>query len=99
MPRTWRAAWRVDQRTDWWLSWPRAARGKGTACVSCHGTTDAKLGTPWLDGQSGVYLKAQLRAFATGDRRNDISEQMRNVARHMTALEIDDAARYYASRP
>jgi cytochrome c553 len=69
------------------------------ACVSCHGTTDAKLGTPWLNGQSGVYLKAQLRAFATGDRRNDISEQMRNVARHMTTLEIDDAARYYASRP
>jgi cytochrome c553 len=69
------------------------------ACSSCHGTTDAKLGTPWLDGQSAVYIKAQLQAFATGARRNDISEQMRNIARQMTTAEIDEAARYYASRP
>jgi cytochrome c553 len=69
------------------------------ACASCHGTSDAKLGAPWLDGQSAVYLKAQLEAFAKGGRRNDISEQMRNIARQMTAAEIDEAARYYASRP
>jgi cytochrome c553 len=69
------------------------------ACSSCHGTTDAKLGTPWLDGQSAVYLKAQLQAFASGTRRNDISEQMRNIARQMTAAEIDEAAQYYAARP
>jgi cytochrome c553 len=69
------------------------------ACFSCHGATDAKLGTPWLEGQSAVYIKAQLQAFATGGRRNDISEQMRNIARQMTHAEIDEAARYYASRP
>jgi cytochrome c553 len=69
------------------------------ACSSCHGTTDAKLGTPWLDGQSAVYIKAQLQAFASGTRHNDISEQMRNIARQMTAAEIDEAAHYYASRP
>jgi cytochrome c553 len=69
------------------------------ACASCHGITDAKLGTPWLEGQSAVYIKAQLQAFATGARRNDISEQMRNIARQMTAAEIDEAARYYAGRP
>src|ERR1700694_5377410 len=69
------------------------------ACSSCHGTTDAKLGTPWLDGQSAVYIKAQLQAFATGARRNDISEQMRNIARQMTTAEIEEAAHYYASRP
>jgi cytochrome c553 len=69
------------------------------ACASCHGTTDAKLGTPWLDGQSAVYIKAQLEAFTSGARRNDISEQMRNIARQMTAAEIDEAAHYYASRP
>ena len=69
------------------------------ACASCHSTSDAKLGAPWLDGQSAVYLKAQLEAFTKGGRRNDISEQMRNIARQMTAAEIDEAARYYASRP
>ena len=76
-----------------------AAMRNVPACSSCHGTTDAKLGTPWLDGQSAVYIKAQLQAFATGARRNDISEQMRNIARQMTVTEIDEAARYYASQP
>ena len=69
------------------------------ACASCHGTTDARPGAPWLEGQSTVYIKAQLQAFATGARRNDISERMRNIARQMTGAEIDEAARYYASRP
>ena len=69
------------------------------ACGSCHGTTDSKLGSPWLDGQSAVYIKAQLQAFAAGSRRNDISEQMRNVVRQMTPAEIDEAARYFAGRP
>jgi cytochrome c553 len=76
-----------------------AAMRNVPACSSCHGITDAKLGTPWLDGQSAVYIKAQLQAFAAGGRRNDISEQMRNIARQMTAAEIDQAARYYASQP
>ena len=69
------------------------------ACTSCHGPTDIKLGSPWLDGQSAVYIKEQLQAFATGTRRNDISEQMRNIARQMSAVEMDEAARFYATRP
>jgi cytochrome c553 len=85
------------------MAQPIVARGAPmrniAACASCHGIADAKLGTPWLEGQSAVYLKAQLQAFVTGARRNDISEQMRNIARQMTAAEIDDAAHYYASRP
>jgi cytochrome c553 len=46
-----------------------------------------------------VYIKAQLRAFASEARRNDISQQMRNVARQMTAEEIDEVARYYEAQP
>lgn len=69
------------------------------ACSSCHSATDAKLGTPWLDGQPAVYIKAQLLDFKRGDRRNDISAQMRNIARQMTLGEIDEAAQYYAGRP
>jgi cytochrome c553 len=68
-------------------------------CGSCHGSLDNKTGSPWLEGQSAVYLKAQLEAFASGQRRNDISAQMRNVARAMTPQEIDEAAAYYASQP
>ncbi len=53
-------------------------------CGACHGAIDNKAGSPWLGGQSAVYIKAQLKAFAAGTRRNDISQQMRNIARQMT---------------
>jgi cytochrome c553 len=68
-------------------------------CSSCHDLNSIKLWTPWLDGQSAVYIKAQLQAFASGGRRNDISEQMRNIARQMTSDEMNEAARYYAAQP
>jgi cytochrome c553 len=68
-------------------------------CGSCHGDIDNKAGSPWLGGQSAVYIKAQLQAFATGARRNDISQQMRNIARQMTPAEIDQVARYYEAQP
>jgi len=68
-------------------------------CGACHGDIDNKAGSPWLGGQSAVYIKAQLHAFASGTRRNDISQQMRNIARQMTADEIDAAARYYEAQP
>jgi cytochrome c553 len=68
-------------------------------CGSCHGTIENKLGSPWLEGQSELYLKTQLQAFVSGSRQNDISSQMRNVARAMTAEEIEEAARYYANQP
>jgi cytochrome c553 len=68
------------------------------ACSACHGDVDGKIGSPRLDGEPEAYLQAQLHAFATGARHNDIQEQMRNVARHMTPGEIDSAARFYAGR-
>jgi cytochrome c553 len=68
-------------------------------CGACHGDFDTKAGSPWLGGQSAVYIKAQLQAFASGTRHNDISQQMRNIARHMTPEEIDAAAGYYEAQP
>ena len=68
-------------------------------CGSCHGDIDNKAGSPWLGGQSAVYIKAQLMAFASDARRNDISQQMRNIARQMTAEEIDQVAHYYEAQP
>jgi cytochrome c553 len=68
-------------------------------CAACHGTVGYKVGTEWLEGESAVYLRAQLEAFASGERHNDISEQMRNVARGMTRAEIERAAAYYAGQP
>lgn len=68
-------------------------------CGSCHGGLDNKAGSAWLEGQPASYLQAQLDAFASGARHNDISEQMRNVARRMTPAEIEEAVRYYSNQP
>jgi cytochrome c553 len=65
-------------------------------CGACHGDLSSKPGAAWLEGQPSAYLRTQLQAFASGTRRNDIGEQMRNVARGMTATEIDAASRFYA---
>jgi cytochrome c553 len=68
-------------------------------CGACHGTVGSKAGAAWLGGQPAAYLHAQLVAFASGARRNDIGEQMRNIARRMTPDEINAASRYYAEHP
>ena len=68
-------------------------------CATCHGGINTKAGSAWLEGQSPVYLRVQLQAFVSGTRHNDISQQMRNVARGMTPAEVDQAAAYYASQP
>jgi cytochrome c553 len=68
-------------------------------CAACHGTIGYKVGTEWLDGESPTYLRSELEAFASGARHNDISEQMRNVARGMTPAEIEQAAVYFAGQP
>ena len=69
------------------------------SCGSCHGGLDNKLGSPWLEQQPEPYILGQLRAFASGERHNDIGQQMRNIARRMTADEMAEAAHYYASQP
>jgi cytochrome c553 len=68
-------------------------------CGACHGEFDRKASAAWLEGQPVTYLRAQLLGFGSGRRRNDIGEQMRNVARGLTGAEIEDASRYYAGRP
>ena len=77
----------------------RLARRGIAPCGSRHGTLDNKAGSPWLEGQSAVYVKSQLQAFASGARRNDISQQMRNIVRQMMPEEMEEAANYYASQP
>ncbi len=65
-------------------------------CASCHGLVDYKVGSAWLEGQPEAYLRTQLAAFASGERHNDISAQMRNIARNMTTEEIEQAVSYYS---
>jgi cytochrome c553 len=65
-------------------------------CATCHGGIDRKLGAPWLETMPKEYLSAQLAAFAKGERRNDAHAQMRNMARAMTAQEIEAVVDFYA---
>ena len=48
------AAQYLDERADFWLNWSGAARGHGTACLSCHTTTPYALARPALGMRLGV---------------------------------------------
>lgn len=65
-------------------------------CGSCHGDLDNKVGSPWLGGQSAAYFRDQLHAFPRCERRNDINQQMRAIARRMMPEEMDETALYYS---
>lgn len=68
------------------------------ACNSCHGrTAGGPIETPTLARQNRAYLAAQMRAYKSGGRRNDIYTRMRNVAGKLTDREIDRLAAYYAT--
>jgi squalene-hopene/tetraprenyl-beta-curcumene cyclase len=42
------AAAYLDQRAEWWMSWPGAARDQGTFCISCHTALAYSLSRPAL---------------------------------------------------
>ena len=73
---------------------PDTIEARVRGCAPWHADHGHGTGAPWLKGQSPAYLKAQLEAFASGARRNDNCEQMRNIARSMTKDEIEAAAEY-----
>jgi squalene-hopene/tetraprenyl-beta-curcumene cyclase len=42
------AAAYLDQRANWWMEWPKAARDHGTFCVSCHTAVPYAMSRPVL---------------------------------------------------
>jgi cytochrome c553 len=64
-------------------------------CSACHGPGGYKLGAPALQQQRTTYIESQLLAFAQGMRQNDISEQMRTIARQLTPEEMHAVAVFY----
>jgi squalene-hopene/tetraprenyl-beta-curcumene cyclase len=42
------AAAYLDERSSWWMAWPKASRDHGTFCVSCHTLAPYALGRPAL---------------------------------------------------
>lgn len=70
------------------------------ACVACHGADDASPNPayPALAGQHRAYLALQLQLFQRGQRGGTAHAPiMRDIAKPLTARDIEDLAAYYAS--
>jgi cytochrome c553 len=68
-------------------------------CTACHRTNaGGPIETPTLTAQYAQYLEAQLKAFASGARHNDIYHRMRSVAAKLTPDEIRLLAIYYSGQ-
>jgi len=54
------AAKYLDSRAKWWSEWPNAARGQGTACISCHTTFGYALARPALGEKEPGAIETQV---------------------------------------
>lgn len=66
------------------------------ACLACHvNNAGGPIETPVITGQSSDYILAQLNAFASGQRKNDVYGRMREVAGKLTPEERKALAKYF----
>lgn len=66
------------------------------ACLACHtNNVGGPIETPVITGQGKDYILAQLNAFASGQRKNDVYGRMRDVAGKLTPEERAALARYF----
>ena len=64
-------------------------------CSACHGPGRLQTRRSGVAAAAHHYIESQLLAFAQGTRQNDISEQMRTIARQLTPEEMHAVAAYY----
>jgi cytochrome c553 len=67
------------------------------ACTACHAPTgkgNGPAGFPSLSGQHSAYTLAQLKAFRSGERENDMNGMMRTVVERLTDKELESLANY-----
>lgn len=79
--------------------WRAGNMDKGIpACAGCHGPAGAGLPAqfPALSGQFAEYIETQVKAFRAGDRGNDPSRMMQDIAVKMTDPEIAAVSDYAA---
>jgi cytochrome c553 len=65
-------------------------------CGVCHGALGLSQApdTPHLAGQPALYLRRQLQAYRSGERRHEL---MNIVAKGLSERDIDELARWYES--
>jgi len=79
--------------------WRQGEFKKGVpACAGCHGPSGAGLPAqyPRLAGQYPEYTELQLKSFRSGERSNDPSKVMRDIAGKLSDVEIAAVAEYAA---
>lgn len=78
--------------------WRAGVADKGVAaCTACHGPNGAGIESaayPKLGGQHAQYVETALQKFAKGDRANDPSSMMRDIAGKMSAAEMKAVSQY-----
>src|SRR3569623_3746612 len=74
----------------------QAGKAKAQPCSVCHGATGISTlpDAPNIAGQPEIYLTNQLRAFRSGDRRNEV---MSLVAKALSDADIADLAAWFSS--
>ncbi|MCG9697990.1 cytochrome c4 [Shewanella sp. Isolate11] len=71
-----------------------------TACIACHGPTgqgNEAAGFPALASQHANYIKIQLNKFHSATRNNDLNGMMQDVAKKLTAEDMEALSKYISS--
>lgn len=73
-----------------------AGARKAIACQACHGVDGISRlpDAPHLAGQPAIYLERALRAYRSGERRNEV---MSIAAKTLTDEDVRDLAAYFAA--
>ncbi|MBM3340743.1 MAG: cytochrome c4 [Betaproteobacteria bacterium] len=74
------------------------ASKKIAACASCHAPNGAGMPAqfPRVAGQHAEYTAAQLKAFRSGERKNDPNNMMRGIAAKLSDREIAAVSEFLA---
>jgi len=65
-------------------------------CSACHRRgSGGPIETPVLAEQQEGYIVAQLKMYASGERRNDVYGRMRAIAAKLKDSEIKELSAYY----
>ena len=79
----------------------KAAMGKTSMCIGCHGIPGYKASypevyqVPMLGGQSAAYIESALRAYQKGERKHP---SMMGAAASLSDQDIADLAAYYSQQ-
>jgi cytochrome c553 len=74
-----------------------AGQLKSATCGACHGMDGNSLSPEWpnLAGQHAGYIERQLKAFKSGERKNDLMSPMAMI---LSDEDMADLAAYFASQ-